>query len=118
MTILLISSKCLFLGQVQKPKGPPIGAGGVELIVQNLKDLTHLNLSRNPNIDDATIITALIGDKHVDLQFSSPSLPNLIDLTLGSCSINAPPVFVEIPNTCKMMTVKIKVVIQLFGEIR
>ena len=81
-------SSPLKFGNVQKLnlQRSSIGARGVELIVQNLKELTHLDLSYNRNIDDEAI-TALIGDEHVDLQFPSPSLPNLIDLHLHFCAI-------------------------------
>ena len=81
-------SSPLKFGKVQKLNlgWSSIGARGVELIVQNLKELTHLNLWGNRNINDAAI-TALIGDERVDLQFPYPSLPNLIELDLHRCSI-------------------------------
>ena len=63
-----------------------LGRRTIELIVQNLPELTHLNLSHCSNITDAAI-TALIGDEHNDLKYPYPALPNLTHLDLSYCSV-------------------------------
>ena len=63
-----------------------IGPRSIELIVKYLPRLTHLNLERCKNINDAAI-TALIATEHEDLHYPYPVLSNLIYLNLESCPI-------------------------------
>ena len=65
-----------------------IGARGINAIVQNLPQLTHLDLTICKTFDDAAMtMTALIGDEHVDPLQPYPALPNLIYLSLRGSSI-------------------------------
>ena len=63
-----------------------VGHRTIELIVQNLPYLTHLQLEECSNITD-TAIAALIGHEHVDPKHPYPTLPNLTHLNLNSCPI-------------------------------
>ena len=70
----------LYLNQSQ------IGPRTIQLIIQNLPQLTHLDLNGCNQIDDAAV-TALIGHEHDDLRYPYPALPNLIHLGLFQSSI-------------------------------
>ena len=63
-----------------------VGPRTIELIIQHLPHLTHLDLQSCVNITD-TAITALIGDENDDLKYPYPALPNLRGLDLSNCSI-------------------------------
>ena len=63
-----------------------VGPRTIELIVQNLPHLIHLDLSCCRDITDAAI-TALIGHEHDDPHSPYPALPNLTHLDLYACPL-------------------------------
>ena len=72
----------------------------VALIVENLTQLTHLNVSNfsfDCNITDKTII-ALLSTEKADPRYQYPSLPNLVNLNISSCQITAPG-FIELSKS-------------------
>ena len=58
----------------------------VDIIAQNLPQLTHLSLPDSSQLDDDAI-AAIIGNEHHDPRYPYPALPNLHSLELANCLV-------------------------------
>ena len=77
-------------GKVRKlifNRTPNVTSDDIKLIVENLTELTHLDLEYLAGVVTDQTITALLATEHVDPAYPSTTLPNLTHLNLCGSSL-------------------------------